>query len=73
MLFFLFLVMLSNFWFVPDVRAKLAFAISTEAPATLIKEMLDTPPLVALKTIKNLSMQSKAATYLLNFLLHDFL
>ena len=35
--------------------------------------MIDTLLLVPLKTIKNLSMQSKAATYLLNFLLHDFL
>ena len=31
------------------------------------------PPLVALKTIRNLSMQSKVVTHLLNFLMHDFL
>ena len=35
--------------------------------------MTDTQPLVAFKTIKILSVYSKAATYLLNFLLHDFL
>ena len=33
----------------------------------------NTPPLVAEKTIKGLSMLSSAATYLLNFLLFNFL
>ena len=58
--FFLFLVMLSNFLTIPVVRetikVNLALAIPTRAPATLAKEMIDVPPLVALKTIKNLSM-----------------
>ena len=64
--------MLSNFFTIPVVRekikVKLALAIPTGAPTTLVNEQIDTPPVVALKTIK-----SKAATYLLNFLLHDFL
>ena len=58
--FFLFLVMLGNFFIIPAVRekirAKLALAIPTAAPTTLVKEMIDTPPLVALKTNKTLSM-----------------
>ena len=58
--FFLFLVMLSNFLIIPVVRekikVKLALAIPTGAPTMLVKEMIDTPPLVALKTIKILSM-----------------
>ena len=47
--------------------------IPTGALATLINEQIDTPPVVALKTIKTLPMQSKVATYLLNFLQHYFL
>ena len=58
--FFLLLVMLSNFLIIPVVRekikVKLALAIPTGAPATLVNEMIDTPPLVAPKTIKTLSM-----------------
>ena len=58
--FFLFLVMLRNILIVPVVRekikVKLALAIPTGAPTTLVREMIDTPPLVALKTIKVLSM-----------------
>ena len=52
--------MLSNFLIIPVVRekikVKLALAIPTGAPATLVNEMIDTPPLVAPKTIKTLSM-----------------
>ena len=52
--------MLSNFLIIPVVREKnrinLALAIPTGAPTTLVKEMIATPPLVALKTIKTLSM-----------------
>ena len=44
-------------------KVKLALAIPTDAPIILVKEIIDTPRLVTLKT----------ATYLLNFLLHDFL
>ena len=69
--------MLSNFLIIPAVKEKfklkLLLAIATGAPTTLINEMTDNPPVVVLKTIKILSMKSNAATYLLNFLLHDFL
>ena len=34
------------------IKAKLAFAISTGAPAILVNEIIDTPPIVAFKTIK---------------------
>ena len=55
-----FFFLLSNFLIIPVVRekikVKLALAIPTEAPATLVNEMIDTPPLVAPKTIKTLSM-----------------
>ena len=58
--FFFFLVMLSNFLLVPfvteKIKVKLALAIPTGAPSTLLKEMIDTPPDVALKTIKIFSM-----------------
>ena len=57
--FFLFLVVLSNFLTIPvvreKIRVKLALAIPT-APIILVNEIIDTPPLVALKTIKTLSM-----------------
>ena len=60
MLFLFFLVMLSNFLTIPVVRekikVKLALAIPTGAPTTLINEQIDTPPIVALKTIKTLSI-----------------
>ena len=52
--------MLSNFLTIPVVRekikVKLALAISTGAPAMLVNEQIDTPPVVALKTIKIMSM-----------------
>ena len=52
--------MLSNFLTIPVVRekikVKLALAIPTGAPTTLVNEQIDTPPVVALKTIKILSM-----------------
>ena len=69
--FCLFVVMLSNFLIISVVRekikVKLALSIPTGAPTTLADKMIQTPLLVALKTIKGLSMQSKAVTYLLNF------
>ena len=46
-------------------KVRIALAIPTGAPIILGNEIIDTPPLIALKTI--------IATYLLNFLLHDFL
>ena len=58
--FFLFLVIFSNFLTIPVVRekikVKLALAIPTGAPTILVNEQIDTPPVVALKTIKMLSM-----------------
>ena len=60
MLFLFVLVMLSNFLIIPVVReknkVKLALAIPTGAPTILVNEIIDTPLLVALKTIKILSM-----------------
>ena len=58
--FFLFLVMLNNFLTIPVVREKievrLALAIPAGASTTLADEMIQTPLLVAFKTIKILSM-----------------
>ena len=58
--FFLFLVMLSNFLIIPAVKektkVKLALAIPTGALTMLVKQVIDTPTVVALKTIKILSM-----------------
>ena len=69
--------MFSNLLLVPVVRekikVKLALVIPTGAPARLADEMIQTLSLAALKTIKTLFMSSKAARYLLNFLLHDIL
>ena len=53
---FLFLVIFSNFLDIPVVREKnkvrLALAIPTAAPAIPVNEIIDTPPLVTLKTVK---------------------
>ena len=58
--FFLFLVIFSNFLIIPvvreKIRLKLAVAIPTGTPIILVNEIIDTPPLAALKTIKTLSM-----------------
>ena len=58
--FFLFLVIFSNFLAIPvareKIRVKRALAIPTGTPIILVNEIIDTPPLVALKTIKILSM-----------------
>ena len=58
--FFLFLVIFSNFLTISAVRekitVKLALAIPTGTPTILVNEIIDTPPLAALKTIKILSM-----------------
>ena len=58
--FFLFLVMLSNFLIIPAVKektkVKLALAIPTGALTMFVKQVIDTPTVVALKTIKILSM-----------------
>ena len=55
------------------IKVKIAFAIPTAAPTTLADEMIKTPLLLVLQTIKILTMSSKVVTYLLNLLLHDFL
>ena len=56
----LFLVVINNFLAIPGVRekikVKIALEITTGAPTTLLNEQIDTPPVVALKTIKILSM-----------------
>ena len=48
--------MFSNFFIFPVVKEKinekLALAIPTGAATTLVNDMIDTPPVVALKTIK---------------------
>ena len=58
--FFLFLIMLSNFLIIPVVRekikVKLAPSIATGALTTLTDEIIQIPPLAALKTIEILSM-----------------
>ena len=58
--FFLFLVILSNFLIINVVREKirvtLALAIPTGVSTVLVREMINTLPLAALKTIKTLSM-----------------
>ena len=58
--FFLFLAMLSNILIIPalrdEIKVKLALAIPTGAPRMLAKEVIDTPPVAAIKTIKILSM-----------------
>ena len=60
MLFLLFLVIFNSFLTIPVVRerikAKHALTIPTGAPIILVNEIIDTPPLVALKAIKTLSM-----------------
>ena len=60
MLSYLLLVMLRNFLIIfvvkEKIKVKLKLAIPTRIPTTLVKEMIDTPPLVALKTIKTLSV-----------------
>ena len=57
---FFFLVVLNNFLVIPVVRektkVKLLLAIPTGAPTTLVNEQIDTPSVVALKTIKILSL-----------------
>ena len=60
-----------------NARVRLALNIHTSGPITVVKEIIDTPPLAADETIKIFSKQSKAAMYLLSFywsnLFHEFL
>ena len=50
----------NNFLVIPvdrgKIKVKLALAIPTGAPAILVNEQIDTPAVVALKTIEILSM-----------------
>ena len=49
--------MLSNFLVISVITEKIpAPAIPIGAPTTLTEEIIQTPPLIALKTIKTLSM-----------------
>ena len=58
--FFFFLVVLSNFLIIPvakeKTKVKLALAIPTGAPIILVNEIIDTPPVVALKITKTWSI-----------------
>ena len=53
-------VIFSNFLTIPVVRekinVKLALVIPTGAPKIFVNELIDTPVVLALKTIKTLSM-----------------
>ena len=55
MLFLFFLVIFNNFLTIPVVRekikVKLVLAIPTGAPIILVNEIIDTPPVVALKKL----------------------
>ena len=55
MLFQFFLVIFNNFLTIPvreKNKVRLALALPTGAPTILVNETIDTPPLVAPKTIK---------------------
>ena len=58
--FFFFFVKLTNSLFIfvvkEVIKVQLALAIPTGAPMTVVKEIIDTPPLVAERAIKLLSM-----------------
>ena len=58
--FFFFIAVLSNFLMIPvvieKIKVKLALTIPTGTPIVLVNEIIDIPPVVALKTINILSM-----------------
>ena len=56
--FLFFLVISNNFLTIPveKIKVKLALTIPTGAPTKPEKEIIDIPPVVALKTIKTLSI-----------------
>ena len=60
MLFLFFLVIFNNFFLIPvlreKIKVKIALAIPTGATAILVNEIIDTPPVAALKTIKIFSV-----------------
>ena len=57
---FLFLVLLNNFFIIPVAKENTvvnpALAIPTGAPTTVVWETIQTPPVVAERTVKILSM-----------------
>ena len=57
---FIFFLIFNNFLIIPVVRekikVKLALTFPTGAPIILVNEIIDTPPVVVLKTIKVLSI-----------------
>ena len=59
-LFLFFLVIFNNFFTISvvkeKIKVKIALAIPTGAPIILVNEISDTPPVVALKAIKILSI-----------------
>ena len=59
MLFRLFLLIFNNFLVIPvlreKIKIKLVLAIPTGTPTILVNEQIDSPPVVALKTIKIMS------------------
>ena len=71
--------MLSNFLTIPVVREKnkviLALAIQNSAPTILVYEIIDTSPLVTLKTIKlgQYNLKHQYIYLIFYFLLHNFL
>ena len=62
-LFFLLLAIFNSIFGIPfaieKLKVKHALVIPTGAPAVLVNEIIDTPPLVALKIIKNFSIYQK--------------
>ena len=58
--FFFFLVIFSSFLMIlvnkEKIKVKLALVIPTGAPISVVNEIIDIPPVVALKIIKILSM-----------------
>ena len=60
MFFLFFLLILNNIFIIPvireEIKVKLALAIPTGALIILVNEIIDTPPVVALKTIRMLSI-----------------
>ena len=71
--YFLFRVNFNNFFTIPvemkNTRLKLALAIPTGAPMKVANDAIEMLPLVADKTNKDLSKQSKEPIYLLSLLL----
>ena len=58
--FFFFIVVFNNFLIIPvvieKIKIKLALTIPTDTPIVLVNEIIDSPPVVALKTIYILPM-----------------